>query len=93
MANSKSAEKRVRQNERRRMINRRNLSRLKTEIKKFRRLLQQENLAGAQKMLSQVYRVIDRSSQKGVIHSNTADRYKSRLTRRLSVLAGGAVPS
>lgn len=73
------------------MINRRNLSRLRTEVKKFRRLLDQENLADAQKMLAQLYRVIDRSSQKGVIRSNTAARYKSRLTRHLSVLARSSV--
>ena len=89
MANTKSAEKRVRQNERRRIINRRNLSRLRTRVKGFRRLLEQQNVPDAQKMLAEVYSVIDRSSQKGVIHSNTAARYKSRLTRHLSVVARG----
>lgn len=84
---TKSARKRVRQNERRRVINRNNLSRLRTEIKKFRRLLGQQEVEEARKALPAVYEIIDRSSQKGVIHANTAARYKSRLTHRLNELA------
>lgn len=90
MPNTKSAEKRVRQNERRRLINRRNLSRLRTEIKKFRRLLQENQIEVARHRLGQIYSVIDHSSQKGVIHANTAARYKSRLAKRLKAMAQGA---
>lgn len=83
MPNTKSAEKRVRQNERRRLVNRRNLSRLRTAIKKFRRLLLEKKVDEARQLLPHVYGVIDRTSQKGVIHANTAARYKSRLTKHL----------
>lgn len=88
MPNTRSAEKRVRQNERRRIINHRNLSQLRTAVKKFRRLLGQKDVGAALKALPEVYEVIDRSSQKGVIHANTAARYKSRLTKHLNALKG-----
>ena len=93
MPNTKSAEKRVRQNERRRIINRRNLSQLRTAIKKFRRLLEEKNAAAALKALPEVYGVIDRSSQKRVIHANTAARYKSRLAKHLNALKGAHQPT
>ena len=87
MPNTRSAKKRVRQNERRRAINRRNLSRMRTEVKKFRTLLGDKNVEEARKVLPQVHAIIDRSVGKGVIHLNTAARYKSRLTRHLNELA------
>lgn len=87
MPNIKSAVKRMRQNKKRRMINRRNLSRMRTTVKKFRALLQEQKVDEARQMLPTVYSIIDRSVRKGVIHSNTAARYKSRLTKRLTQLA------
>lgn len=90
MPNSRSARKRVRQNENRRVINRSNMSRLRTEIKKFQSLLEQKKVEEARKALSSVYSTIDRSSQKGVIHANTAARYKTRLTHRFNELARGS---
>lgn len=86
MANTKSAEKRDRQNKRRRLINRMNLSRMRTAVKRFRRLLDENRVEEARTFLKDVYGVIDRSAQKGVIHANTAARYKSRLTRHLNQL-------
>ncbi len=77
----------MRQNERRRVINRSNLSRMRTEVKKFRNLLSDKNLEEARKVLPRVYVIIDRSVGKGVIHLNTAARYKSRLARHLNKLA------
>ncbi|MBI4445940.1 MAG: 30S ribosomal protein S20 [Acidobacteria bacterium] len=88
MPNTRSAEKQVRQSERRRQMNRRTLSRLRNSIKKLRRLLDERKLEEAQSALPQVYQVIDRSARKRVIHSNTAARYKSRLTKRLNQLKG-----
>ncbi|MGH9338620.1 MAG: 30S ribosomal protein S20 [Acidobacteriota bacterium] len=87
MPNIKSAEKRMRQNLKRRLMNRGYLSQMRTEIKKFRRLLAESKLEDAQKALPQVYEIIDRSAQKGVIHANAAARYKSRLTKRLNEAA------
>ena len=87
MANTKSAAKRVLQSERRRLINRRNRSRMRTEIKKFRDLLELKKLEEARAMLPGVYAAIDKAAQKTVIHKNTAARYKSRLTKRLAQLS------
>ncbi len=80
MANHKSAEKRVRQNERRNEINRRNRSRLRTQIKKLRAAIDLGDVAEAKTLLTETVSVIDKSIQKGVLHQNAAARYKSRLT-------------
>jgi small subunit ribosomal protein S20 len=87
MPNVKSAEKRMRQNVVRREVNRRRRSRMRTEIKRFRQLLSEKKIDDARGMLGEVHAVIDRSAQKGIIHSNTAARYKSRLTKYLNGFA------
>ncbi|HXK61619.1 MAG TPA: 30S ribosomal protein S20 [Acidobacteriota bacterium] len=87
MANTKSAEKRIRQSERRRLINRRAKSQMRTQIKRFRKLLLEQKYDEARALLPGVYGVIDRTARKGVIHRNTAARYKSRLTQHLNRLA------
>jgi small subunit ribosomal protein S20 len=83
MPNVKSAEKRMRQAEGRRENNRRRRSEMRSEIKRFRQLLSDKKVDDAREALKEVYSVIDRTAQKGVIHSNTAARYKSRLTKSL----------
>ena len=87
MANHKSAEKRIRQNEKRRLVNRQNRSAMRTEIKKLRSALALGDVATAQETLPAIVSVIDRSVQKGVLHRNAAARYKSRLTIRVSQAA------
>ena len=87
MANHKSAEKRIRQNEKRRLVNRQNRSAMRTEIKKLRSALALGDVAKAQEVLPAIVSVIDRSVQKGVLHRNAAARYKSRLTLRVSQAA------
>ena len=87
MANHKSAEKRIRQNEKRRLVNRQNRSAMRTEIKKLRSALALGDIAKAQEALPAIVSVIDRSVQKGVLHRNAAARYKSRLTIRVSQAA------
>jgi small subunit ribosomal protein S20 len=58
---------------------------MRTEIRRFRELIAEQKLDEARQMLSTVYQIIDQTSQNGAIHSNTAARYKSRLTRYLNV--------
>ncbi len=87
MPNVKSAEKRMRQNVVRRELNRRRRSQMRTEIKRFRQLLSEKKIDDARGMLREVHAVIDRSAQKGIIHANTAARYKSRLTKYLNGFA------
>ena len=87
MANHKSAEKRIRQNEKRRNINRQNRSAMRTEIKKLRSALTLGDTARAQELLPAIVSIIDKSIQKGVVHRNAAARYKSRLTARVNAAA------
>jgi len=87
MANHKSAEKRARQSERRRVMNRQNRSRLRTGVKALRAATGSGNVAEAQSLLPETVSLIDKSVQKGVVHKNTAARYKKRLTRRVNALA------
>lgn len=81
MPNHKSAEKRVRQNEKRRQTNRSNRTRLRSSIKKLRAEFDGGNPG---EILSSTISIIDKAVQKGVLHRNAAARYKSRLTTRVN---------
>ena len=87
MPNHKSAEKRVRQNDRRRAINKTNRTKLRTSIKKFRSALKTGDAGQVGTLLPQTVSEIDKAVQKGVLHSNAAARHKSRLTARANQAA------
>jgi small subunit ribosomal protein S20 len=90
MANTVSALKRVRQTERKTAANRLRKSRMRTQVKKMRKLLDSKDVQGVQAALPETYSIIDRAAKWGVIKKNTAARYKSRLTARLQKLAAPA---
>ena len=81
MPNHKSAEKRVRQNERRCLVNRNNRTRLRSSIKDLRGALDGD-AKQAVALLPKTISEIDKAVQKGVLHRNAAARHKSRLTVR-----------
>ena len=87
MANHKSAEKRVRQNVKRNAINRANRSKVRTQIKKLRTAIGQSDKAVSTELLNPTVSLIDKMVNKGIIHRNTAARYKSRLPKHVSELA------
>jgi small subunit ribosomal protein S20 len=87
MPNHKSAEKRVRQNEKRREINRDNRGRLRTSIRKLRAALTTGDNKTTQELLPATISTIDKAVQKGVLHRNAAARYKARLTTRVNQAA------
>jgi len=87
MANHKSAEKRVRQNAKRKEINRSNRSKLRTSIKKLRTAVAGQNKNESTGLLNPTISLIDKAVNKGILHRNTAARYKSRLTRHVTELA------
>lgn len=87
MANHKSAEKRVRQNAKRNEINRANRSKLRTQIKKLRSALAQHDKSQSSELLAPTVSLIDKAVNKGVIHRNTAARYKSRLTKHVAEIS------
>jgi small subunit ribosomal protein S20 len=77
----------MRQSIKRRERNRRNVSMLKTNIKKLRAAIAKGDAEAARKMLEETVGEIDRAARKGVVHDNAAARYKSRLQRRVNALA------
>ena len=81
---TKSALKANRQNIKRREHNRQMRSRLRTALKAIRASLDAKDIDGAKKALSATVSMVDKMATKGIIHRNTAGRYKSRLTARLS---------
>ena len=87
MANHKSAEKRVRQNAKRNEINRSNRSKLRTSIKKLRTAVASHDKTGSVELLNPTVSLIDKAVNKGIIHKNTAARYKSRLTKHVNDLS------
>jgi small subunit ribosomal protein S20 len=79
VANTKSAMKRVRQNERRRLRNRALRSKIRGAIK----LARAAEGASRAATVHEAIRALDKAVSKGVIHRNTAARKKSALARRL----------
>ena len=84
MPNHKSSEKRVRQNEKRRVINKSNRTRLRTSLKKLRTALATGDAGQINTTLPGTISTIDKAVQKGVLHRNAAARHKSRLTKRVN---------
>lgn len=87
MANIKSAEKRIRQDVKRRERNRKYRSRMRTAMKKLRAAIDSGDAEAAQEQLKPTLSLIDSTARKGIIHGNTAARYKSRLTKAVQKLA------
>ena len=90
MAKHASALKARRQSIKRREHNRELRSRLRTVLKSIRAAMDAGDRAGAQKAFRGTVSLIDRMSGKGIIHDNTAGRYKSRLVKRLARMSASA---
>jgi small subunit ribosomal protein S20 len=87
MANHFSALKRARQTEKRTARNRANTSRLRTTLRDLRESLAKGDKQGADQVFRETVSALDKAVQKGVLHENTASRYKSRLNVRLNAVA------
>ena len=87
MANHVSALKRARQTETRTEVNRANRSRVRTSLRAMREALAKGDVKAAQEQYKATVSVLDKGIQKGVVHANTASRYKSRLNARVKTLA------
>ena len=85
---TKSAQKKHRQNIKRRERNRFVTSTLKTKIKRYSEALGNDNLEKSQALLKELVSLIDKAATKGVIHRKKASRYVSRFSRKLSDLSG-----
>ena len=87
MAHSLSAKKRVRQNAKRRTINRARKSQVKTQIKHLEAAFDQGDIQAATEQFRLVARKLDMTAATSTMHKKTAARKKSRLARRLNALA------
>ena len=85
MANTKSAEKRIRSNERKRLRNQSYRSRVKTMIRKAEQLI----FSGqpSEDAVREAVSTLDKAAGKGIIHKNNAARRKSRLMKKLNTQA------
>ncbi|MFN5103557.1 MAG: 30S ribosomal protein S20 [Planctomycetota bacterium] len=81
MPNIQSAKKRLRQSLVRRGRNRAAKSSIKTAIKRLQASVQAKEFDAARTQLTSIYKLLDQSASKGVIHVNKASRTKSRLTQ------------
>lgn len=86
MANHLSALKRARQSEKRTLTNRTNTSRLRGVLRQLRETIAKGDKAAAEQSYRETGSALDKAIQKGVIHKNTAARYKSRLSARVRAL-------
>jgi small subunit ribosomal protein S20 len=87
MANHVSSLKRIRVTRRRTIVNRMRKTRLRHQIRALRRLIEQNNYSAANELLPKTFSIIDRAAKWGIIHTNTADRYKARLHKRVKAIA------
>lgn len=83
MANHKSALKRIRSNEAKRLRNRYQHKTTRTYIKRLR---ETTDKAEAEKLLKEVVSMVDKLAKKNIIHNNKASNLKSSLTKQVSTL-------
>jgi small subunit ribosomal protein S20 len=87
LANIKQAKKRVRQNIKRRMRNKWQMSRLHTHIKRVVKAIESKDKEKAEVEYKLATSILDRAANKGLIHKNKATRHKSRLAKQLKAIA------
>ena len=86
MAHSLSAKKRIRQNAKRRALNKARKSQMKTQVRAFSEAVASGDKAKATESLRTAVKKVDQIAAKGSIHKNAASRKKSRLQRQLNAL-------
>ena len=87
MANHKSAQKRIRQNEKKRIQNKMNLSSFRTVIKKLENTIQEGNKEEANKQFPKAQSALKKASNKGLFKANKVSRKVSRLAAAIKKLA------
>lgn len=87
MASHKSALKRIKQTQTRTERNRSHRSRLHHQLRRLDQALDSKDKSAAQSLFVPTVALIDHSIRNGILHKNTAARYKSRLANRLNALS------
>lgn len=88
MANTKSAKKRVKQNEKRRLVNLSRRSAVKTATKKVLEAVQADDIATAKELFRKAESQVARACGKGILKKNTAARKISGLSRIIAKAEG-----
>jgi small subunit ribosomal protein S20 len=86
LANIKSAIKRNKQNEKRRVRNRVYRGMARTFVSRARKSIEEKDAEAAKSATLEAISALDKAAQKGVIHKNNAARRKSRLMKKLATL-------
>jgi len=86
LANSRSAKKRIRQNQTRRTANKAYRSMVRTTVKTFEGLVKEADKVTATEKFLKVQKVLDTAARKGHLHKNTVARKLSRLSKRLAAV-------
>jgi small subunit ribosomal protein S20 len=86
MPHHKSAEKRLRQTEKRTVVNRARMSRVRTFVKKVETAIESGDKQAAQTAFQDAQPELHRATTKGVMHRNTVARKLSRLAIRINAL-------
>ena len=86
MANTRSAQKRIRQNAKRRAHNRVFRGRARTFVKRARLAIESGDVEAARAATLEAVSALDKAAQKGVLHDNNASRRKGRLMKSLAAL-------
>ncbi|MGM0641042.1 MAG: 30S ribosomal protein S20 [Thermotogota bacterium] len=94
MPNIKSAKKRVKQNEKKRLRNKSVKTRIKNQIKVLKLKMETEGTDREELLneLSKTFKVIDKAASKGIMHKKTASRKKSRLHMNVKKYLGEVAP-
>ncbi|RDW19249.1 30S ribosomal protein S20 [Oceanobacillus arenosus] len=86
MANIKSAIKRVEINEKKRVLNQSKKSEMRSAIRNVEKFVEANDVESAKVALKNTTKQIDKAVQKGLIHQNSGNRQKSRLTKKVNNL-------
>jgi small subunit ribosomal protein S20 len=87
MPNSPSAKKRHRQEVKRTEANRTIRSKVRNQVKKLRSLIAAGDAAACQNEFRLTCKRLDQAASKGILHSNSCSRYKSRLSKAIKALS------
>ncbi len=87
MAHHGSAVREMRRSLRRNVVNKKNKSILRSQVRKVREAIRSKNKEEAFKLLPETFSVIDKTVKRGAIHKNKGSRYKARLSRQVSEIS------
>ncbi len=84
MAQHKSAIKRIRQNDKKRIRNRHIRTTLRSALKRFEQTLEKQNAEELKALLDKTISIVDTAASKGIIHKNKAARHVSQIRRKIN---------